>query len=195
MAHAGDVLDNPAMRGRLVFRQTAAETGGELLQFEFFLESHGVIAEEHVHPRQEERMEVLAGSVRGRVAGEERTATAGDSVVMPPGRRHVWWNDGEEQAHLRVEFRPALNTEEMFETFFGLARDGKTKKNGVPSILQMAVLLNEHKDEVYPAKVPIPLMKALVKVLAPVGRLRGYKAHYPEYATESPTNGKPAGQA
>jgi quercetin dioxygenase-like cupin family protein len=192
MAHAGDVLENPAMRGRLVFRKTAAETGGELLEFEFFLEPRGVIAEEHVHPRQEERMEVLAGSVRGRVAGKEATAKAGEIVVMPPGRPHVWWNDGDTETHLRVEFRPALNTEELFETFFGLARDGKTKANGVPKILQMAVLLNEHKNEVYPAKVPVPLMKALVTVLAPVGRLRGYKAHYPEYASAAPTNGKPA---
>ena len=34
MARAGDVLENPATDDRLVFLRTAAETGGEVLEYE-----------------------------------------------------------------------------------------------------------------------------------------------------------------
>jgi hypothetical protein len=151
------------------------------MEFDFFLEPHGVIAEEHLHPKQQETMEVVAGAVRGRLGGEDRVARAGETVVVEPGTPHIWWNDGDEQAHLRVQFRPAMRTDELFETFFGLARDGKTNDQGVPSFLQLAVLLREYEDEVYPAKVPTPIVKTLFRILAPIGRLRGYRAHYPEY--------------
>jgi hypothetical protein len=34
VAHAGEVIENPVTGERVVFRQTARDTGGELLQFE-----------------------------------------------------------------------------------------------------------------------------------------------------------------
>ena len=40
---------------------------------------------------------------------------------------------------VRVELRPALDTETFFETFFGLGRDGKTNARGIPGLLQIAV--------------------------------------------------------
>jgi hypothetical protein len=51
MAKAGDVIENPDMGTRIVFRRTAAETRGELLQFDFFVQPHKGVASEHLHPR------------------------------------------------------------------------------------------------------------------------------------------------
>jgi hypothetical protein len=34
VAHAGEVIENPVTGERVVFRQTARDTGGELLQFD-----------------------------------------------------------------------------------------------------------------------------------------------------------------
>lgn len=40
--------------------------------------------------------------------------------------------------------------ETWFETYFGLARDGRVSmKTGLPSFLQFALLLNEYRDEQY----------------------------------------------
>jgi quercetin dioxygenase-like cupin family protein len=181
MARAGDVLVNPPMGGRIVFRKSAADTDGELLEFDCFMEPHTKIAKAHLHPRQEERFEVLAGRARGKLGGEEKTVSAGDVVVTPPGVPHVWWNDAEEELHLRVEFRPALDSEAFLETVWGLAKDGKTGRQGIPNPLQMAVLLAEHPDEFYPAGVPLSVLKPLVKLCAPIARLAGYRAHYPRY--------------
>jgi len=82
--------------------------------------------------------------------------------------------------------------ESGFETAWGLARDGKATKAGVPkNPLQLVVLASEHKVEVYLTRPPIAVQKALFAILdllAPVGRLLGYRARYPEYsAPEEPT--------
>jgi hypothetical protein len=68
--------------------------------------------------------------------------------------------------------------ESGFETAWGLARDGKATKAGVPNNpLQLAVLASEHMDEAYLTRPPIPVQKALmdtITLLAPVGRMLGY---------------------
>ena len=109
----------------------------------------------------------------------------------PPGTPHRWWNDSdEEEAHVLAELRPALNTETFFETGYGLARDGKTDENNVPSILQQAVTLTGiNKGEIYLASPPVAVQKALLAALAPVGRLLGYKDHYPRYSAEDGKGG------
>jgi hypothetical protein len=47
---------------------------------------------------------------------------------------------------------------------------------GKMSLLQAAVIMSELDGLAYPTKTRRILMKALVKVLAPIGRLFGYKA-------------------
>jgi len=184
MARPGETLENPAMRARLVFRETAETTGGELVSFDFFLEPKGIIAEEHIHPRQEERMQVLQGTLHGRISGEPSEARAGEEYTMTPGTRHAWWNGGDEEVHLIVEFRPALQAETLFETVFGLARDGKTREGGVPNLLQLAVLLRAYPGEFYPARLPRMIRPLIVSVLAPIATLFGYRARYPKYSSD-----------
>ena len=76
-----------------------------------------------------------------------------------------------------------MNSEIAFETIYGLARDGKTNKDGVPNVLQFAVMLSGvNRGELYLAHPPIPVQKTLFAALAPVGRLLGYKDHYPKYS-------------
>jgi len=186
IARAGQTIENPPMGSRMVFRKTARETNGALLELDFFLKPRGVIVEPHVHPRQEERFEVLAGRMRGKIDGREQTAEQGDVVVVSPGTPHAWWNDGDDEVHLLLEFRPALRTAEFFETAFGLARNGKTDERGVPNVLQRAVLIKEFEGEIYPAFAPLPVVKTLMTVVAPIGKLFGYRGYYPEYSEHEP---------
>lgn len=80
--------------------------------------------------------------------------------------------------------RPALNTETFFETIYGLSRYGKVDENGVPPLLQTAIICRTYEN--YLPSPPIWLQKALFAVLAPVGRLMGYRASYPEYSGADP---------
>jgi hypothetical protein len=69
----------------------------------------------------------------------------------------------------------------MFETMFGLARDGRSDKKGLPNLLQLSVMTNEFKDHAWLAKPPIPVQRFMFFVLNPIGKLIGYKATYPKY--------------
>jgi quercetin dioxygenase-like cupin family protein len=171
MAKSGEVLEVP-MAGRIVFRQTGDETGGELLQFDFFLPESGESAQAHLHPLQDERFEVVSGKVRGQVGGAERTAGPGETAEMSAGTPHFWWNDGEGEAHLLVEVRPALRTEEFYETMGRLA----VGEQGIPSKLHAAVVMREFKDEFEIAMFSGPVKRVLIIVMAAIGRLRGYSA-------------------
>jgi quercetin dioxygenase-like cupin family protein len=182
MAKAGDEIYNPRQKDRVVFRQTARETDGRLLSLEMFASPGAASPPVHPHPRQEERFETVSGVLRARVGGEERTLRAGEGMVVPPGTPHTWWIEGDEDAHVVVEFRPALNTETFFETMYGLARDGKLDENGTPPFLQTALISSAY--EIYLPRPPVALQKALFAMLAPVGRLLGYRASYPRYSAE-----------
>lgn len=178
----GEVLESPTNGQRAVFRETAEDTGGELLRLDFFVAPGGFLGSEHLHPRQEERIEVLSGEPRCRAGGRDQTLGRGDAIAVPPGAPHTLWNEGAEEAHALVEYRPALQMEILFETLFGLGRDGKTDEEGSPNLLQGAVILKEYEDEYRLARPPLPVQKAFVAVLAPIGRLLGYRARYPRYS-------------
>jgi quercetin dioxygenase-like cupin family protein len=73
---------------------------------------------EHVHPRMEERFEVLEGRAAFRIDGVDVEATAGSVVVAPAGRRHRAWNPTDAPVRLRIEMRPALRWAEFTTRFF-----------------------------------------------------------------------------
>ena len=60
MTQHGDELVNAITGLRTVFRQTARETNGELLQVEWIAEPRWTTGPEHIHPSQAERFEVLS---------------------------------------------------------------------------------------------------------------------------------------
>jgi quercetin dioxygenase-like cupin family protein len=183
MARAGEVLDNPVTRERLTFLETAADTGGELLRIELVFAAGGFVAAEHVHPNQDERIEVVSGTPATRVAGRERIAHAGEIVDIPAGTPHRWWNAGDDDVRAIVELRPALRMESLFEALAVLARDGRLNPRGFPDPLRGALLAREFKDEIAPAHdpqmpfnwLPLPVLDVLLRMLAAIARVAGYR--------------------
>jgi quercetin dioxygenase-like cupin family protein len=162
MAEAGDELVNQATGLRTVFRETAQSTAGELLQVDWIARPEWTTGPDHVHPRQEERFEVLSGRLGLRAAGAERDYGAGDVIVVPAGVSHAAWNAGDEDVHVLVDFRPALRTEFAFETLAGLARDGMTTAAGIPrNPLRLALVLREFEDEIYFVRPSLALQRAI----------------------------------
>ena len=187
MAKAGDELLNPLTGLRTVFRKTAQETSGELLQVDWIGSPGWSTGPDHIHPRQEERFEVLSGKLGLRVGGIECVHGVGDVIVVSAGSPHAAWNAGDEEVHVLVDFRPALRTETAFETLARLARDGKTNKAGAPkNPLQLALILREFEDEIYFVRPPLVVQRVILGALAFIGRLLGYRAEYPyPYARQS----------
>src|SRR3982074_1267383 len=148
MAYSGQIIENPVSGERISFRKTAAETNGELLEFDIELTPDGHVPGMHVHPAQEERFEIASGNVRFRKGLKKIEAEAGDVVVVEPGKIHKFENVGEEGAAMRVQVRPALQMERLLETTVALAEDGRVTKKGMPKPLDLALFVSEFKDEV-----------------------------------------------
>ena len=186
MIRAGDTIENPVTGERIVFRQTSHETGGEAVVIETYVQPKGFVASTHVHPSQEERFEVLAGTVGFKIGDKKRIAGPGERITVPAGTPHRFWNAGEGVAHFVCEVRPALQFESLLETMFALAADGKTNKKGMPSPLRLAVIANAHFDTVRLPFPPAVMQRIGLALGAPVGRLFGYEPVY------TPGEGVPA---
>ena len=141
---------------------------------------------EHVHLLQEERFEIVSGTLGVSVGGRTLILSPGQKAHGPPGVLHAWWNpSADEEVCFVAEIRPGVDVEILFETVLGLARDGKTIGYVPRNPLQLAVMARQIGGMAYPTGIPMPVRKALfapVALLAFVGRLLGYMVRYPEYS-------------
>jgi len=161
--------------------ESARDTDDGSLRFDYSAPPLANVSE-HVHRFQEERIEVVSGTLGMRVGGQELLLTAGQKAVGPPEVPHAWWNpSGEEEVRFVSEIRPGLEVETFFETLLGLARDGKTIGPVPRNPLQLAVLANEVASWLVLGLVEKVLF-APVAALASVARLFGYRASYLKYS-------------
>jgi mannose-6-phosphate isomerase-like protein (cupin superfamily) len=194
MAKVGDEIVNSRTGQRMVFLQTGQESGGEVVRIDTFnppTSPTSAPEPDHVHPYQESGAEVLSGSLRFHINGEERSVKAGASITIPANTPHHFWNDGEQEAHAVQWFRPALKTDRFFESFFGLAQDGKVNDKGLPSLLQLALMVPRFGDEIRLVSPPWVAQRAIFGMLAPIGKALGYREEYP-YPYHGVSQGSPA---
>jgi len=192
MIHPGDSIENPVTGERLVFKKTSAETNGDYVLFECFVKPSGFVAAAHVHPFQEERFQVIDGTVMFRIDGQELPAEPGDTILVARGRKHQFWNAGDEEVRFACEVRPALDFERLIETMFTLAQDGKTNKKGMPNPLRLAVIAQAHFDTVRLPFPPAWMQRVGLALGAPLGRMLGYGATYEPSVEHVESNAVPA---
>ena len=175
MAKKGDVLTVPWLGERVVVLESAQDTGGNSLRLELHLMPGSSSRLEHIHPAQKELIAVMSPSVSVRVAGAERKMKAGQKLEILPSSRHMYWNSGDAEAVVQVEYRPALRMEEFLDTLHALEQVGQVSpKTGLPaSLLQRAALLHTYRPEMRLAPAVGLTQSVLFAVLAAVARVLG----------------------
>ncbi len=194
MARRNDVIEHPVTGEQIIFLRTAEETNGELVQMGLVVKPAGFVSAAHVHPHQEERFEIQSGALTFAIDGDTRRVAAGGKVVVPAGTPHAWWNADAEEAVAVVEFRPtpkpslpfrsALElrrlTEECFETFFGLAQDGKVDpRTGMPDELWGALILLHYHPFAHVVEPPLAVLLEMMTPVAAEAKRRGLRLPYP----------------
>ena len=157
------VIDNARSGERIVIRQSGAETHGQLLAFDLFLQPGAHVPAAHAHPRQEERFTVLAGRVRFRLARRAVLACPGMTLRVPSGTPHWFGNAGANVAHLHVEVRPALRMEELLAT--SVQRSIRPAA-WWPRLVGLALIPLDFPSEVRVPYVPARLVTAVLQPLA-----------------------------
>ena len=117
----GGHLDDPITGQHLTFMKTGAETGGDLLQVEVRLDAGGRVPR-HAHLRQDERVEVIRGSLTARVGGRDHELRPGDRLDVPRRRLHVIRNAAEHETRFVLEVRPARHMEQAMKGLFAVMR-------------------------------------------------------------------------
>lgn len=186
MLRRGEIYDNPVTGVRAIVRVGTDETDGERLVIDIQARPGAAGAGEHLHPSMDERFTVVRGRVAFLLDGRRSVAGPGETVHIPPGVAHDWWNDGSEEARFVLEVQPATRYEAMMRNLFGLAQDGRTDAKGKPHLLQLALFAREFADVARFTKPHRLIQAVLFRILAPIARLRGYRGSYPEYLERKP---------
>jgi mannose-6-phosphate isomerase-like protein (cupin superfamily) len=157
------------MGQKITWLSNTVSTGGALLRFSFWMRGDASPPPLHVHPRQEERIEVVSGSVLSRSGGVERVLGPGETVSTPPGEPHTVGPAGADAVEMIVEFRPSLGFERFAERMFALDRAGYLNAKGRGSPLRVATA-RPHEAEFFLPRVPIALQRAVLRALDRLGR-------------------------
>ena len=149
------------------------ETSPDLLRIECWSPPTGTREPEHTHPRQESHFELLSGELVVELYGSARTVGAPDTLTIPAGVRHRFWNGGQVEAHYIQEFRPALEMRAFFNLLFRLANEGRLDENGMPSLLDVPAMLDASADVIRPTSPPWPVLRLVAALVRPVAAVRG----------------------
>ncbi|GAB3262398.1 hypothetical protein GCM10027347_28050 [Larkinella harenae] len=181
MAYANKTITNSRTGQIIRFVKTAKDTGGQLLEMEATFSAYSSEPVAHYHPRQVEDFRVVSGKLTVRIDGQVKNFRAGDRFHIAKNTVHSMWNQTGEPTVVNWQVTPAMDTEYFLETTTGLANDGKTNANGVPSLLQTSLLMNRYA-RVFQLTQPSPFIRKIVfSLLTPVACLLGYKSRYPKY--------------
>lgn len=169
----GRVIVNPISDEHIVIRESGEQNGGTLLVFDLYLPPGAHVPARHVHPVQVEQFTVMSGRMRfrvGRLGRRAILANPGETVRVPAGTAHWFGNAGPGVTHARVEVRPALRMEELFEMTEAIGRFGHTRGTQLPRLSDLAHVVLEYQREVAVPEVPAFLVRVLLAPLAWLGR-------------------------
>jgi mannose-6-phosphate isomerase-like protein (cupin superfamily) len=132
---------NPVSKEYVTFLETCAESGGAhtLASLEV---GPGGGPNLHYHQTYTEDFEVLKGELQVWVGEHMHSLQAGDKVHVPTNTPHRFYNATGEPARFLVKLRPGhAGFEKMMQIAFGLARDGRTRSDGIPkSLYDLAII-------------------------------------------------------
>lgn len=118
MTASRPALDHPRTGERVRWHLTAADTGGALARAEFRVPVGGRLGVRYLDATAEERVQVLAGTLTGRVGGRTVTLGPGDSCTAPAGDGRRWANAGDVELRLMLEVAPAGGFEQAVDAHF-----------------------------------------------------------------------------
>jgi mannose-6-phosphate isomerase-like protein (cupin superfamily) len=153
--------------------KSTADTGGELFEAINVLGPNFAGPPLHIHPSAEESYAVVSGTLDVCVGGNWRKLGPGESVTVPAGTPHTLKNESGAEVKLVNVHKPAQQFERFFRRLHALACSGMVTfpPKRLRSAILLSMLFSEYPKEVISVKPPRWLMKALARV----GRILGYK--------------------
>jgi mannose-6-phosphate isomerase-like protein (cupin superfamily)/uncharacterized protein YndB with AHSA1/START domain len=166
------VLDLSPLGVRVELLRTAEDTGGELFEFDVVGRARGIIAGPHVHISQSERHEVLSGAMKLTVDGETHLLTQGQSMEVAAGVPHRQAPGGKGDGRVRVQARPAGETQAFLERLEQMCRDGEFNRFGYPRPVAGARLMRDFSSTGHATRPVLPVQRAFAALVLGASDLR-----------------------
>jgi len=115
----------------------------EAFTMEWTVHPGGYVPFEHVHVKQDEIFHIERGEMRAKVKGITHHGTAGDTLTIPRGTRHIAFNDRDEPLVCIVEYKPGLDHYKTMQCFAGLTLDCLYDKRGLVNIPKIMFMLKK----------------------------------------------------
>ncbi len=181
MPTKGQTIINPTNGDSYEFLETAKDTNGERVTMKAIINTKGQLVPNHFHVFQDETFEVISGQLTVLFEGKTHKLSAGEKITLPKNIPHNHYNNEDTYVTYLHSVTPALDFDFLIENLVGLAADGKSK-NGKYGLVQELVALKYLDSKSYLADIPIGVQKVLMNIIAPIGRLFGYRAIYKKYS-------------
>lgn len=137
------IIENPVIKDRVIFLETASETKGRYSLLEVELSPNGG-NEMHIHKKFDETFTVVKGVLGVQVGNRIIHLEAGETCTAFVGEAHRFFNpSGTEKVTFRVLIQPGSTSfEKSLQVVYGLSRDGLTTRKGMPtSIYHLGLLM------------------------------------------------------
>lgn len=143
MADTARAVYNPAQKDTAIFIETVQETNGAYSLLEVIVAPGGGVGK-HYHKAYTETFTCLEGELQVQVGKQVLTLKPGDApVTAGKDVLHRFFNTSDKPCRFSVLISPgSRGFEESVQIAYGLARDGRTNKEGTPSkIGHLGILL------------------------------------------------------
>jgi quercetin dioxygenase-like cupin family protein len=175
---AGDVVEDPSSgeRGLVLERRDG------LIWGEFVIAPGGAGPPVHIHTSSPEALHVVSGEMSAIVGDERRKVGPGESVFVPPGTPHTWFNDGDTPAVSRPPYDERYGTSETLVlciTQLWQMLNDVTFLESHSMLLQIS-LMAPYCD-IWDADTPVWAQRVAFYFVAPTARLLGYRSAYAKY--------------
>jgi len=147
-----DELMRPATGERVRLLKTGTETDGAYVEGVSAFPPTLAETPLHEHPHQEERLQVVFGTLYVRMDGKQHLLGPGGSLVIPPGAAHEIANAGAETAEVVWQFVPALRTDAFLRTALDAPQPARVGR--LQRVLNRLRVAAEFSDEYRRATLP-----------------------------------------
>ena len=124
----------------------------------------------HIHFAEDEEGRIESGVISFVIDGRRMTGGPGESLSIPRGVAHRWWNDGDQPLEFHGAARPAVDLDRYLQAVFEVINAGT---NGRPPLFYMAHVALRHRRTQAVLILPRTLQAVLFRVLVAVGTLLG----------------------
>lgn len=154
----------------LSFLKTARDTNGNYTEFELTSPPGFAGPPTHSHPLQEEVFKVISGKLGVELEGKPQILDPGEEIVIPAGKAHRFWGEGDEAVKAIVRLTPALHFAELLDV---VCRSANERNHAEANLIDGAIVLARYKAEYDAIFLPAIVRYIVLPILAFMGHING----------------------